>query len=328
MPCSSPFQSAKRIVRRGRRPSAWICRATSRIKCHVAAVVEGAGAEVPRVEVRADDHDLVGLLAAADLADHVGALVGLAALDVDRRRQRETPARTQQAQGARSASRAPGSASAACSSGRSRRCGDTAGPSAARPCRRHRPRRRRRRGARPRRPRRIRGTGPRDRRSSSVATSTNAPLAEAPSRAKSASAPVPPSTSGAVNPAAGVAAENGIAAARKLEREFAADAGRGRPLEPQRRHRERLARAPRRPASRKRARPHSIARRFASEPVGRPPISSVSDWRSRTSGVSPSRAAASRAESSAEGERRGGQRRGRRAGFRVLHGADSSAGPG
>jgi len=53
------------------------------------------------------------------------------------------------------------------------------------------------------------------------------------------------------------------------------------------------------PAAPKRASPHSMARRFASEPVGRPPISSVSDCRSETSGVSPSRAAASRAESSA-----------------------------
>src|SRR5439155_10464782 len=35
------------------------------------AVVGGAGAEVPRVEVGADDYDLVRLLAPADLADRV-----------------------------------------------------------------------------------------------------------------------------------------------------------------------------------------------------------------------------------------------------------------
>src|SRR5205814_8573996 len=35
------------------------------------AVVGGAGADVPRVEVAADDDDLLGLLASADLADNV-----------------------------------------------------------------------------------------------------------------------------------------------------------------------------------------------------------------------------------------------------------------
>ena len=39
---------------------------------HAGSVVDGTGPEVPRVEVGADHHDLLGLLGAEDLGDHVG----------------------------------------------------------------------------------------------------------------------------------------------------------------------------------------------------------------------------------------------------------------
>ena len=54
--------------------SAPICRAASMTIPQPARVVERAGTEVPGVQVRAEQHDLLGRLAARDLPDHVGRL--------------------------------------------------------------------------------------------------------------------------------------------------------------------------------------------------------------------------------------------------------------
>jgi len=51
---------------------------------HVTAVVESAGPEVPGIEVRSDDYDLFWILAAADLADDVLALVSRTAFQLQR----------------------------------------------------------------------------------------------------------------------------------------------------------------------------------------------------------------------------------------------------
>src|SRR5208283_554188 len=40
----------------------------------IAAVVERSSAEFPRIQVRTEDNELVGLLAAFDFTDHVGGL--------------------------------------------------------------------------------------------------------------------------------------------------------------------------------------------------------------------------------------------------------------
>ena len=61
-------------MRRGLGVCAARMRPASRAIAHAGAVVHGPRAEVPRVEVRADQHDLAGPLAAGHLADHVGAL--------------------------------------------------------------------------------------------------------------------------------------------------------------------------------------------------------------------------------------------------------------
>ena len=61
-------------------PSFFISRAASHVTMHPTAIVRGAAGRVPRVEVAADEHDFLGLLAAADLADDVERLdVGLEA---------------------------------------------------------------------------------------------------------------------------------------------------------------------------------------------------------------------------------------------------------
>ena len=67
------MNSTKRIVRFGRMPCFAIARIAGRLQHDAAAgaVVGRALAEVPRVEVGADDDELVRLLAAADLADRV-----------------------------------------------------------------------------------------------------------------------------------------------------------------------------------------------------------------------------------------------------------------
>ena len=46
----------------------------------IAAVVERAGAEIPGIEMRADDHELVGLFHAAEFGNHIGRFDGSADL--------------------------------------------------------------------------------------------------------------------------------------------------------------------------------------------------------------------------------------------------------
>ncbi len=130
--------------------------------------------------------------------------------------------------------------------------------------------------------------------SSSVSISTNAPLAQARSALKSASVPLPPSTRGAVRPLAGVPVENGSAATRAVNctlLPFTTASAERSSQRPGIWNGSFLASTP---ASRKRSSAHSKARRFAGEPVGRPPIWSVRVCRSLTIGVSPIRAPASR----------------------------------
>ena len=82
MPCSSPVHSARRTVRSSLQVER--LQDPHRLEHHRAAggVVGGAGAGVPRVEVRADHHHLVRFAAAGDLGDHVrGLAVGVFHLD-------------------------------------------------------------------------------------------------------------------------------------------------------------------------------------------------------------------------------------------------------
>ncbi len=62
-PCSSPLHSATRIVRRGWTPIALRIRAASIITAQPIGVVGRARCRVPRVEVAAEHHDLVLLVA-------------------------------------------------------------------------------------------------------------------------------------------------------------------------------------------------------------------------------------------------------------------------
>ena len=57
------------------------------------AVVGGAGAQVPAIDVAADDHDLVGLLGAGDLGDRVVDLDRAVAEACSSGRSRSRPAR-------------------------------------------------------------------------------------------------------------------------------------------------------------------------------------------------------------------------------------------
>ena len=73
-PCSSAPQSAMRIVRRGLRPDGLEDAQHFHHRRHAGGVVGGAGRAVPRVEVRADEHDLLRRVGAREVADDVEAV--------------------------------------------------------------------------------------------------------------------------------------------------------------------------------------------------------------------------------------------------------------
>ena len=126
-----------------------------------------------------------------------------------------------------------------------------------------------------------------------VSTSTNASRALSPSRSKSSSVPRPPSTSEETIPPLGVVAEYGIDATRTSKltsprtsaRDVIASHGFAT-ANPSLRAST--------PAVRKRASAQSTDLKFAVEPDGRPPISSVNSRRSSISGVGPNNAATRR----------------------------------
>jgi hypothetical protein len=65
---------------------------------HVAAVVQSAGANAPRIEVSADHHVLVGLRATAYLGNDIMTFVRLPGFDIDLHSESKVPARPEEAQ--------------------------------------------------------------------------------------------------------------------------------------------------------------------------------------------------------------------------------------
>ena len=73
-PCSSPPQSATRIVRRGLSPRVLITRSASIIAADPVALSVAPVAHGRRVEVRAHDHHFVGEIAAGNFRNRIDAV--------------------------------------------------------------------------------------------------------------------------------------------------------------------------------------------------------------------------------------------------------------